>query len=115
MCVCVCVCVCVRVRACVRACVHACVRACVCVCVCVCDVIFLIQVSLYSLMLRDRYHGDSIPGGLLYYMKGEYMQGLPAERHEIRSEEGGGREGGREREGKGEGKRERERGMEGIV
>ena len=38
-------------------------------------------------MLRDRYRDDSIPGGLLYYMRGEHMQGLPAERHEIRSEE----------------------------
>ena len=42
-------------------------------------------------MLRDRYHDDDIPGGLLYYMKAGHMQGLPAEAHEIRSEgEGGG-------------------------
>jgi DNA replication ATP-dependent helicase Dna2 len=43
------------------------------------------QLSLYSLMLRDRYGGESIPGGLLYYMKAGHMQGLPAEDHDIRS------------------------------
>ena len=47
------------------------------------------QVSLYSVMLRDRYgngcDGNSIPGGLLYYMKADHMQGLPAETHDIKS------------------------------
>ena len=57
-------------------------------------------------MLRDRYHDDNIPGGLLYYMKAGHMQGLPAEPHEIRGE----REGGRGREGEREG-REGERGV----
>ena len=72
-------------------------------------------------MLRDRYHDDNIPGGLLYYMKAGHMQGLPAEPHENRGErEGGGRErgrGGRERGGRerGRGSRRgggRERGKE---
>ena len=60
------------------------------------------QLSLYALMLRDRYHDDNIPGGLLYYMKAGHMQGLPAESHEIRSEREGGGEGGGEG-GRGEG------------
>ena len=37
-------------------------------------------------MLRERYYGESVPGGLLYYMKAEHMQGLAAEDHDIRSE-----------------------------
>ena len=46
----------------------------------------LMQLSLYSLMLRDRYRQKSVPGGLLYYMKAGHMQGLPAEDHDLRSE-----------------------------
>ena len=58
-------------------------------------------------MLRDRYHDDNIPGGLLYYMKAGHMQGLPAEPHEIRGErEGGEREGGRGGGGREGGRRE---------
>ena len=47
-----------------------------------------------------------IPGGLLYYMKAGHMQGLPAQRHEIRSEKREreeGREGGRKERGRKEG------------
>ena len=29
---------------------------------------------------------ESVPGGLLYYMKAEHMPGLAAEDHDIRSE-----------------------------
>ena len=65
-------------------------------------------------MLRDRYRDESIPGGLLYYLRGKHMQGLPAERHEIRSEEeeegGGGKEVNEEEEEKEEEGEEREKG-----
>ena len=44
-----------------------------------------VQLSLYSVMLRDRYSDASVPGGLLYYMKAGHMHGLPAEDHDIRS------------------------------
>ena len=42
------------------------------------------QVLLYCLMLSDRNQQD-IPGGLLYYMKGQHTQGVPALSNEIRS------------------------------
>ena len=65
-------------------------------------------------MLRDRYHDDNVPGGLLYYMKAGHMQGLPAEPHEIRGEREGG-EGEREGRGgeRGEGEREGREGERG--
>ena len=42
------------------------------------------QVLLYCLMLSDRKQ-QHIPGGLLYYMKGQHTQGVPALTNEIRS------------------------------
>ena len=50
------------------------------------------QVALYTVMLGDRYsppspHSSphsSPPGGLLFYLKGGHMQGLPALPHEKR-------------------------------
>ena len=48
-------------------------------------------------MLGDRYSPSSPPGGLLFYLKGGHMQGLPALPHEKRGVCGGGEEDGGER------------------
>ena len=42
-----------------------------------------LQLTLYSVMVGDRYETPP-PGGLLYYLKGGHMQGLPALPHEKR-------------------------------
>ena len=41
------------------------------------------QLTLYSVMFGDRYETPP-PGGLLYYLKGGHMQGLPTLPHEKR-------------------------------
>ena len=46
-------------------------------------------------MLGDRYFPSSLPGGLLFYLKGGHMQGLPALPHEKRGVWRGGGKGGR--------------------
>ena len=43
----------------------------------------ILQLTLYSVMVGDRYETPP-PGGLLYYLKGGHMQGLPALPHEKR-------------------------------
>ena len=44
---------------------------------------YVLQLTLYSVMVGDRYETPP-PGGLLYYLKGGHMQGLPALPHEKR-------------------------------
>ena len=46
--------------------------------------ILTLQVSLYTLMLGERYGMQTSRGGLLFYLKGGHMQGLPTLPHEIR-------------------------------
>ena len=44
---------------------------------------FLLQVTLYTMMLASRY-GNNVPGGLLCYLKAGHTQGLPSLPHEKR-------------------------------
>ena len=46
-------------------------------------VAFFLQLTLYSVMLGDRYVTPP-PGGLLFYLKASHMQGLAALPHEKR-------------------------------
>ena len=46
--------------------------------------ILTFQVALYTLMLGERYGMQPSRGGLLFYLKGGHMQGLPSLPHELR-------------------------------
>ena len=52
------------------------------------------QVTLYALMMEERY-GTEVPGGLLHYLREGHMQGVPAFPQEKRGDGLGRREGGR--------------------
>ena len=49
------------------------------------SLLHVVQVILYTLMLRDRYNVE-VPGGLLHYLSANHMQGVPAFPQEKRGE-----------------------------